>query len=110
MSEDAIVPPIIVDDSGDIEIYPSEVATLMDLEAIDVNDGVYDVFDSRGYRLKLRTEGYDVYIDGPESDKPQVAELSRRLRAYISRLETTPVGIVNPDKMALSELVHALTL
>jgi hypothetical protein len=46
-------PPIVTDDNGDIELYPSIEAASRDLEEIDVLEGTYDVFDSMGRRLSV---------------------------------------------------------
>jgi hypothetical protein len=55
---DALQPPIIVvDDSGHPELYPTLDAAILDLEGIDVQEGIYRVFDSVGRRITLRAEG-----------------------------------------------------
>lgn len=51
-----IIPPIIVVESFDIVIYPSVEAAEASLEAVDVHDGIYAVYDSAGHLLKLFTE------------------------------------------------------
>ena len=54
---ESLIPPIITDENGDIDFYPSVEEAERDMEQIDVLDGVYEVFDSVGTRLSVTAEG-----------------------------------------------------
>jgi hypothetical protein len=47
------IPPIVIDDHGDIAFYPTVEAASIEMEAIDVLDAAYEAFDSHGRRLSL---------------------------------------------------------
>jgi hypothetical protein len=52
----AIEPPIVASEGTDLWFYDTVVAAERDLEATDVREGVYEVFDSRGRPLDLTIE------------------------------------------------------
>jgi hypothetical protein len=102
-------PPIIVDDNGDVEIYPTIEVACSKLEAIDVNENAYEVFDSRGRLLRVETRGYDVWDMQVVSDvPPQPAELERRLRRFIERVGWERVGLADFERASLPVLVERL--
>ncbi|MGL4745929.1 MAG: hypothetical protein ACRCXL_16285 [Dermatophilaceae bacterium] len=107
MSELAI-PPIVVDDRGDIALYATLEAASRELEAIDVLDAIYEVFDSRGRRLSVTAAGGLVSIRLDPQSVPESDELLRRLRHFISRVGADRVGVEDAESASLDVAVRAL--
>jgi hypothetical protein len=107
MSEQA-AHPVIVDEHGDIELYPTIQAACFDLEAIDVRNDEYEVFDSRGNRLAIAAEGERVRIWLDPRSQPAPEELADRLRRFISRVGPDRIGIDDAEAATLDQLVRAL--
>jgi hypothetical protein len=103
------VPPIVLDENGDIELYPSVEAAQREMEAIDVLAGVYDVFDSTGRRLSVgASEGLvQIWLDPNAQTDP--AELVGRLRDYIARLRPGRVEVAEMETASLDHLIRALS-
>lgn len=78
------------------------------MEAIDVRNGLYEVFDSVGNRLALTLDGEYVAIqlDPVVSHEPE--ELTRRLADHVAHIGSERVGLPNPEGASLPELVEAL--
>ncbi len=106
---DLATPPIVTDDHGDIALHASVEAACQEIEAIDVRDGVYDVFDSRGRRLSLGvSEGLvQIWID-PQAD-PEPEELARRLRHFMTRVGADRIGVHDVEAASLDDALLALT-
>ncbi|MPZ96282.1 MAG: hypothetical protein GEU96_15560 [Propionibacteriales bacterium] len=102
------VPPIVTDEDGDINIYPSADEAQRDMEAIDVRDGVYMVFDSKGNRLAVTTEGEAVRIEIDPTSSTDPDDLARRLRQFILRVGPERVGLADPENAGLQELVDSV--
>ena len=47
-----IVPPVIVDENGDVQPYPSMVSAIRAIEAVDVANNAYAFYDSTGRVLE----------------------------------------------------------
>jgi hypothetical protein len=109
LMSDLPVPPIVTDDNGDIEFHSSVEAAERDMEAIDVLDGVYDVFDSMGRRLSVgASEGLvQIWLDPDAMPEPE--ELEGRLREYIARVGPGRVGIADMETASLDNLIRALS-
>ena len=52
-------PPIIIHDNGDVEFYSSVQDAELDIEAVDVRNGVYRFFDSEGRELVAAVSARD---------------------------------------------------
>ena len=52
MTSAAIALPIIVSESGDVIVFASIEAAERGLESIDVENGIYDLYDATGLRLE----------------------------------------------------------
>ena len=102
------VPPIVTDESGDIEVYPSVASACMELEAIDVLDGAYEAFDSRGYRLRIDAVRDIVSVVLEPGSTPDPLELERRLRRYVDRVGAARVGLSELDSATLPVMLDAL--
>lgn len=105
---DLATPPIVTDDHGDIALHGSVEAACQEMEAIDVRDGVYDVFDSRGHRLSLGVSGglVQIWLDPQAEREPD--ELARRLRHFMTRVGTDRVGVHDIEAASLDDAIHAL--
>lgn len=104
----SVTPPIVTDDSGDINLYGSVEAACQDMEATDVLDGVYVVFDSSGHRLAPAVAEGRVQLGVDVSAAPEPEELARRLRHFISRVGPERVGVRNVEDASLAEAIDAL--
>ena len=49
-------PPIVVVEGFDISVHPTVRHAEAQTEAVDVRDGIYDVYDSEGYLLEFQVE------------------------------------------------------
>ncbi len=104
------LPPIVLDDSGDIQVFPSVEAACREIEAIDVKEGVYEAFDTRGRRLYLSVDGDRVTADLASPIVDDSVELLNRLRRFISRVGAERVGVTEPETAALSTLLQSLLI
>ena len=104
------VPPIIVAEGWDVQFYPTVDAAANDLEAIDVREGVYDVYDSLGTRLAgvvdERLGTVNIVLPLTPTVAPQ--ELAERLSGFVVRVGPERVGLPEPAGATLPELVSAL--
>ena len=102
------MPPIVIEESGDIEVYPTVETARRAIEAIDVLDGIYKAFDSDGRSLLLVAYGNLVSIEVPENPQPDPAGLERRLREYIVAVGPSRVGVANLEDATLPVMLGAL--
>lgn len=104
------VPPIVVDENGDVNVYESVQAACADLEAIDVRAGVYDAFDSRGFHLLIDTSGYEVVnmeVDTQRAADPM--DLQYRLQRFITAVGAQRIGLErSAEDQTLTDLLDAL--
>lgn len=107
MAEQA-VPPIVIDDHGDLALYATVEAASMDMEAIDVLDDVYEAFDSHARRLSLEVREGLVSIRLDPQFVPQPDELLRRLRHFIAPVGADRVGVDNVNTVSLDGAIRAL--
>lgn len=104
----AIAPPIIVDERGDIILYPHIEAAALEIEAIDALAGEYELFDCRGRRLHARALAKSSRVEISATDVFDEPELTRRLRRYVSRVGAERIGISDLESATLEDLVRAL--
>lgn len=102
------VPPIVTDEGGDIAVYPSVASACLELEPIDVVDGAYEAFDSRGFPLRIDAARNAVSMGMEPDSAPDPADLERRLRRFIERVGVIRVGLVDLDRATLPILLDAL--
>ena len=108
--------PIVVEADDGFEAFASLDATRVEMEAIDVRDGVYRVFDARGARLTLTTHGDEVLISEGENEPADVAALTERIRDYLTRVSArigearfvTRFGEVDPKHDPLERLLAVI--
>jgi hypothetical protein len=101
-------PPILIDEAGYFDIYPSVVVARRAIEAEDVANGVYEAFDSEGRPLLLVAHGNLVSIELSHESLPNVVELERRLRQHIRRVGPARMGITDLDHAPLDLLLEAM--
>ncbi len=102
------VAPIVLDGDGLFEVYPTVALARSYVEAEDVNDGVFEAFDSEGRRLLFQTHGNLVWLEVPPDSHPEPAELERRLRRYIQSVGVDRVGITALQDATLPMMLDAL--
>jgi hypothetical protein len=85
-------PPIILDEHGDISLFPSVETAARYVEPIDVRNGEYIAYDSSGFLLKLVPTEPVVSISGHLSDRPHKDQLEQALRSFLERASGGPVA------------------
>ena len=111
MTKHDLQPPVIVIDGLDVSLYPTVEAAMLDLEGVDVADGVYRVFDAVGRKITLRAEGVrrgrwsvdigTVHLDGADAVPTGVEELQRALLDHLGAC-----GVLLAQRTALAALVR----
>lgn len=99
-------PPIIIVEDGDLQLYPSARDAALDLEAMDVRDGIYTAYDSEGRLLKLgikADKSESVTIEpGGEPDPTRAAELREALGRFLANV----MKKASLEKAELPELIE----
>jgi hypothetical protein len=103
-----ITPPILIDGDGFFDVYSTVGEACSWLEAEDVEDGLYEAFDSVGHSLRLFTVGRFVRMDLPTDSDLDPDELARRLRSHIQQIGAHQVGVSNLESASLSTMLVAL--
>lgn len=113
----ALQPPLIVDEHGDLELFRDAAALEGYLEAIDVENNEYIVYDSEGRLVELTTmvvptralfgllkgTAEAVRVAGWEADPTHAAELAAKLRETLKQLDEAV-----PPEAPLAELLERL--
>jgi len=84
-------PPIVIDEHGDIDIFPSVEAAARYIEPIDVLNNEFVAYDSLGFLRHLDPTEPVVGISGYLSDDPCPDQLDQALRSFVERASGTPV-------------------
>jgi len=106
-----VTPPIIIDDHGDIGLYANLEDAAADLEAVDVLDEAYEVFDSTGRIIRATAEGINSKVTLTiDTSRPPVPDLlAERLRLFIENVGPERIGIQGSlAALSLKDLVGAL--
>lgn len=98
-----MVPPIIVNENGDIQLFRSTEEAGRAMEPIDIRNEEYKAYDAEGYPLRLDIEGNLVVITGRQGDACQKEELERDLRSFLERARTEVPGV---GGMQLEDLIR----
>ena len=110
-------PIIIVADGTDVDFFSSEEAAALSLEAVDVQDGVYQAYDAdanfltvslpEGFKKTrflcftlLNSDGKIAISDNAVKRTNKKGELCRILCSYYHK-----IGIVCPDQSTLETLI-----
>jgi hypothetical protein len=102
-------PPIIVNEHGDVTLHSNLESAAADLEAIDVENGEYEFFDSVGRVIHGSVSEGKIILTGGGADPPQPERLLAILRRYVQEVGPQRVRLEAPlDSTALPALVDAL--
>jgi hypothetical protein len=100
--------PIIVSDRGDIRIFESISEVRNNLEAIDVNAGTYEAFDTRGRPVALTATGYEVNAEILSDEDPDENSLVEVLRNFIQKVGPQRFGLIDWKNADLATLVETI--
>ena len=80
-------PPIIVDEHGDVQVFESSAHAEIALEAVDVRNDEYTVYDSRGRLLTISAidKGDTVRITSGNQSLCHRGELKKVLSSFLKR-------------------------
>ena len=98
-----LVPPVILSESGDVDVFDSVGDAERYLEPIDVQVGRFVAFDSEGRLLKLRPTIPRVTIDSAEETPTHVKQLSDLLRRFLAHVGVTDPGLASEPLAKLVE-------
>jgi hypothetical protein len=90
-------PPIIIDEHGDITLFPSVETAARYVEPMDVRNNEYVAYDSAGFLLQLVPAEPVASIPGYLSDLPHQEQLVRALRSFLERASggTVPAEVTS---------------
>lgn len=77
-------PPLLIAEGLDLHLYDSVQDAALDLEAIDVQDGIYAGYDSEGRALRLTVRDEKVEISAAEASPGHQRQLAELLRAALA--------------------------
>lgn len=100
--------PVIVDDGGDITVFVSAGAACREMEPVDVEVGVYEVFDSRGLALVAEVHHGRVRLTLQQGGEARVQDVLERLRRFIDAVGTERFGTSDAGSASLEEVVSLL--
>lgn len=103
-----VMGPVIVDDGGDITVFVSTGAACREMEPVDVEAGVYEVFDSRGCALVAEVHHGRVRLTPQESGEACPENLLERLRRFITAVGTERFGTSDAGSASLEAVVSLL--
>ena len=106
MSE--LTPPIVIDGDGFFDVYSTVGDACSWLEAVDVDDGLYEAFDSAGHSLRLFTEGRFVRIELPADSVSDPEGFARRIRSHIRQIGADRVGVADVEDASIPTMLAAL--
>ena len=102
-------PPIlVVSDDSSVQVFADADHAVRPMEAIDVLNGEYQVFDAHGLRLVHHADSDDgpIVIREAPGVAAEPAELHRFLRQHLLRVQEVRPGLVEigPDEVDGSDL------
>jgi hypothetical protein len=100
--------PIIIDGDGFFDVYPSISAAREWLEATDVNDDLYEVFDASGRRFTLSTQGDVVFLAMAPDSRPDPDQLLWRARNSPEVVGQVQLGFNGFQEMPLPAILDWL--
>lgn len=103
-----MIPPIVIDGDGFFDVYATVGEACSWLEAVDVDDGLYEAFDSAGHSLRLFTEGRFVRIDLPADSVSDPEGFARRIRSHIRQIGADQVGVADLENASIPIMLAAL--
>jgi hypothetical protein len=100
-----IVPPVIVNEDGDVQAYPSVQSAILDVEAIDVLKDVYTFHDSTGRILKAQVRNGEVSLVSTSVLEPDIDSLRKRILRFLRLSGVSNEGLSNAGLSELSRLL-----
>ena len=103
MYKTQIVPPVIISESGDVDVFESVEDAEKYLEPVDVRAGRFVAFDSEGRSLLLYPTSPRISIALAEETPSHAEELSVLLKRFLGQ-----VGVAHPslESDSLPELIE----
>lgn len=102
MQRGLITPPIIVDESGDIDVFETIEGAEMYLEAVDVKNQRFVAYDSEGRLLRLLPTMPKVTIEAAEGAPTHSEDARQVLIKFLTDVGTPKAGL---EEESLQELV-----
>ena len=93
--------PIIIAEGWDVILYDKIQDAELDLEPIDVKDGIYKGYDAEGRLLRISTDGKKVRIFAVEDEHTHAKELEDFLRECLEKVSEKAVADQSPDLASL---------
>ena len=84
--------PILIAEGWDLKLYDSIRDAELDLEAIDVEDGIYAGYDADGRLLKIETRASAVVLSAAEASPSHQGQLEELLRGALRMTGHLPEG------------------
>jgi hypothetical protein len=91
------VPPVFITDGGDVNVFMDIHDSETEMEAVDVQDQVYNGYDSLGRLLQLSTVGDSVRVSLAEDQPTHAGELADKLRAFLAAIHDSAANDVSYD-------------
>jgi len=104
------VPPIVVVEGHDLTVHSTAADACLWMEPIDVQQGVFEAFDSEGRELSIVAQGDRVSLELPSHSTAQRDELEHKLRQFIEPEWLEKIGLAELDKLTLPEMLDAILL
>lgn len=98
-----IVPPVIVDENGDVQPYPSVESAIRAIEAVDVANNEYAFYDSTGRVLQGHVQKGKVNLVPTSRFEADSPVLRSRILKVLSLLGVTEQSLNNAP---FSDLAH----
>jgi len=102
--------PVVLEDGGDVIVFATIKKLIGYVEAIDVRDGIFEVWDATGRRILLAAASDRApvtYAVGPDSDVEHLREILVR-RARHPQIARTLPPAVHLDTVSLPDLLRIL--
>jgi len=100
----ALVPPIIFDDHGDVELFKDLESLIFDIEPIDVKKAGFCYYDSTGRQLFVSMEEEEFVVRDGGLTENGLATLRGDLRHMLQEIDEPAA-----ETAELSELIRALS-
>jgi hypothetical protein len=87
-----VVPPVVINENGDVSVYETADSAARKLEPIDVRNNEYTAFDSEAYPLQLVAGEYNVSIPSRTGAPANPDLLVSILRSFLDRASGQPLS------------------
>lgn len=103
-----IVPPVIVDERGDVQPYPSVASAIRAVETVDVSNEEYAFYDSTGRVLEAQVQKGKISLVPTLRFESESVELRRRILQVLSLLGVADESLVSaPFRQLADRLLRA---